>query len=226
MVSTLHKALIMKKLMQLLTLLALFAFATNLPAQSVGVKAGVNLANIGGEDTEDGDFNSITGLQFGAVLELPISDRFAIQPEVLYLQKGFGTELDILGTKITSTTTLNYLEIPILAKISLTDSPTKVYVTAGPSFGLGLNGTAKSESGGMEEEEDIDFEEDELSSLDISAAVGAGVQLPIGPVDFFIDARYLLGLNTIDDSEPEADQVDFKNRGIGLSVGVLFPLGN
>ena len=215
-----------KPLLNLLALFVLFSFAVQVHAQSVGVKAGVNIASWAGDDIFDEDvFSSITGLQFGAVAVLPVSDKFAIQPELLFLQKGFENEIDFLSEKIITTTTLNYLEIPILARITLTEGPTQIFVNAGPSIGLGLGGTIKSEAGGVEEEEDFDFDENDTNSFDLGLAVGAGVQFEVGPGNLFIDVRYLLGLSGLDDSENEEEQIDAFNRGIGASVGFLFPIG-
>ncbi|MEO0875247.1 MAG: PorT family protein, partial [Bacteroidota bacterium] len=64
-----------------------------------------------------------------------------------------------------------------------------------------------------------------ISSFDFGLAVGAGVQLEVGPGQIFFDVRYLLGLANLDDSEPEDEQIDVFNRGIGASVGFLFPIG-
>lgn len=214
----------MQKSMKLLTLLLLLAFTFNSYAQSIGPKAGINIASWAGDDIFD-DYGSTIGLQFGAVAVIPVSDKFAIQPELVNLQKGSSLELDFLGDKIETTSTLNYFEIPILARITVTEGPTQVFINAGPSIGFGLSGTVKSEAGGEETEEDIDFDEDGLSSFDFGIAVGGGVQFEAGPGHFFVDVRYLLGLAGLDDTEPEEDQIDVFNRGLGASVGFLFPIG-
>ncbi|MEL6658440.1 MAG: porin family protein [Bacteroidota bacterium] len=216
----------MQKPTNLLALLFLLAFTFSAHTQSIGPKVGVNIGSWGGDDIfDDADYGSITGLQFGAVAVIPVSDKFAIQPELVYLQKGSSFEFDFLGDKIESNTTLNYLEIPILARINVTDGPTQIFINAGPSIGFGLSGTISSESGGEESEVDIDFDEDGISSFDFGLAVGAGVQLEVGPGQIFFDVRYLLGLANLDDSEPEDEQIDVFNRGIGASVGFLFPIG-
>ncbi len=214
----------MNQLMKLFALLVFVSFTTTSYAQSIGPKLGVNIASWTGDDALD-DYSSITGLQFGAVVELPVSDKFAIQPELVYLRKGSSFDIDFLGTTIGTETQLNYFEIPILAKIFLTEGPAQVFINAGPSIGFATSGTIAAKSGDEEEEVDIDFNEDGLSNFDFSLAVGAGAQFNAGPGKFFVDVRYLLGLANLDDSEPEADRIDVFNRGIGASVGFLFPLG-
>jgi outer membrane protein with beta-barrel domain len=212
----------------------LFAFLSlNVNAQiAIGPKVGVNIATWGGDDTEDLEgLGSVIGLQFGAAAEIAVNEMFAIQPELLFFQKGFSVEFeeDILEETLKSETTakLNYLEIPILAKIMFgAEEGPKFFATVGPSFGFGLGGEIESKVtfGGETETdtEDIDFEEDMITKLDIGVSVGAGAQFPVGPGNLFVDVRYLLGLNSTDDSE---DNSDVKNRGIGISAGFLFPIG-
>lgn len=209
----------MNNLKKVLFLFAFLGLFSAVQAQiGIGPKVGINIATLGGDDVGDDDgLGSIVGLQFGAAAEIGINEMFAVQPELLFFQKGAKQEFEILGETFEAEQFLNYFEIPILLKIMFGDSEgTQFFASVGPSFGFGLGGKAKS--GG--EEEDIDFEESGLSKLDIGASVGAGVQLPAGPGNLFIDVRYLLGLTTLDD---EGD-FDMKNRGIGIAAGFLFPI--
>lgn len=77
----------MKKIM-LLTAIAVFTFATGNAQDGVsfGAKAGVNLASIGGDDVDGLDGR--TSLHLGGVVEIPVSDRFSVQGEVLYSAQG------------------------------------------------------------------------------------------------------------------------------------------
>lgn len=216
----------MRNLMKLLTLLFLLSFTLQAQTQSIGLKAGINIASWAGDEAFDDDaYGSTFGLQFGAVAEIPVSDKFAIQPELIYLQKGFFFEFEFLGITSETDTKLNYLEIPILAKIFLTDAPTQVYVTAGPSVGFALSGKVIDTVGGEEDETDIDFEDSEISTFDFGLSLGAGAQFAAGPGKLFVDVRYLLGLANLDNSEPESERIDVFNRGIGASIGFLFPIG-
>lgn len=218
----------MRKTIQFFALVVLAFLTFNAYTQTfIGPKAGINIAKWGGDGiTENEDaLKSITVFQFGAVAEFRTNERVALQSELLYFQKGVGFEETESGLTYSSETTLNYLELPILAKVYLTDGPTQIFVIAGPSFGYGLDGKSTFEFEGEEEEMDIDFEDDNLTRLDISAAFGVGIQAPVGPGEAFIDGRYLLGLNTLDNTEEKDDRVDIMNRGIVVSVGFLFPIG-
>lgn len=184
---------------------------------SIGPKAGINLANVGGDGTDGFDTKSIVGLQFGAAAEISVNEMIAVQPELLYFQKGTSIDFGSFGGEVDQV--LNYLEIPVLLKLKFgQEGGPKFFGTVGPSFGFGLNGKLKSDAG----DEDIDFDDDEIKKLDISASIGAGAEFAAGPGNLFIDVRYLLGLSTTDDSEFDAD---IKNRGIGIGVGYLIPIG-
>lgn len=217
--------LIMQKSIKLLALLTILCFSLNSYAQSLGPKIGINIASWGGDDSLTDDLNSVVGVQLGAAFELPVSDRVSILPEVLYFQKGAGEEFSFAGSTSETDVFLNYLEIPILAKVYFNDGPTKIYGTAGPSIGFGLNGKVIDETAGNRTEMDLDFKNDEIATVDFSLSVGAGTQFSIGPGNLFFDIRYLLGLNTADDTNPKSQRDDIFNRGFGISTGVLFPLG-
>lgn len=214
----------MQKSIKLLVLLTLVCFSLNSHAQAFGPKIGINIANWGGDDALTNDLNSILGIQLGAAFELPVSDHLSILPELLYFQKGAGEEFSFLGSTSETDFFLNYFEIPVLAKVYFNDGPTKIYGTAGPSIGFGLNGKVIDETGGSRTEMDLDFKNDEISTVDFSFSLGTGTQFSIGPGNLFFDIRYLLGLNTADDTSPKSQRDDIFNRGLGISTGVLFPL--
>jgi hypothetical protein len=67
----------MKKLM-LLVVVALIGFNANAQGVDFGLKAGVNFANIGGDDTDD--FSARTAFHFGVTAGIPVSDNFSVHP--------------------------------------------------------------------------------------------------------------------------------------------------
>jgi len=200
---------------------------------AIGVKAGVNLGSWSfGEDLEGEEFGSNLGFQFGGVLEIAVSEVFSFQPELLYFQKGARNEFmfEILGEEIfvESEATFNYIEVPLLAKIKLGNSEaTNLFFTVGPSLGYAASasGTSKSTAGGVttEESEDIELDE-EFNRFELSASLGAGVSIPVGSANLFVEARYLLGLSNLVADENSNDET-VRNRGIGISAGFMFPFG-
>lgn len=132
-----------KSLIVLPFILGMF-MALSLNAQ-LGIKAGINLANLS-YDPESSIYSTTVkpGISVGAFYNLRLSDRFALQPEVDYIQHGAKTEYTLGNTtsKSNSSYTINYLQIPVLLKMRLVNS---LYAQAGPYVGKGL-GKAKMNS--------------------------------------------------------------------------------
>ena len=173
----------MKKL--LLVSFAVFGFVLTSQAQDFkfGVKGGLNLSNIN-FDSSFGDPDSRTGYHIGFVGQLSLAGMFALQPEVLYSAQGV-KDLDI-----------DYLNIPILFKYKVAKV---LSFEAGPQFGIVVNDDLK----------DSGISSDLIKNSDISAAVGAGVEVS----KFFAQIRYNFGFTDV------LENIDSKNGNFQVSVG-------
>ncbi|XMO86254.1 porin family protein [Algibacter sp. AS12] len=184
----------MKKLL-LIALVAAFGFS-HVNAQDIqfGAKLGINFANINGDNTSALD--PITSLvNFGVVAEMPINEKFAFQPELMYSIQGFSVGDDVVA--------LNYLNLPLMGKYYISKG---FSVEAGPQIGFLLS--AKNE--------DIDVK-DNFKTVDFGANLGIGYKLDSG-LNF--GARYNLGLSNINDVEGSSDS--FRNGVIQVTVGYMF----
>ncbi|HEX6939459.1 MAG TPA: porin family protein [Longimicrobiales bacterium] len=182
---------------------------------SLGVKAGVNMANFTGDDAPDTDMR--TGFTAGAYLRLSTPGMFAIQPEVLFSQKGAQQSFDFGAGPVDASWNTTYVEIPVLLRIGvpMPASPVKPFVFAGPSAGFLLSSKIKAESD--DESAEVDFK-DSTKSTDWGAVVGAG--LDFGSLS--VDLRANLGLSSLSDID---DDVDMKNRTFTVMLGYQLPLG-
>jgi hypothetical protein len=182
-----------------------------------GLKAGLNIANLSGDDVEGSD--SKTGFAGGAFFTYQLSSMFAIQPEVYYSMKGATDKMDFNGATVDLTYTLDYIEIPVLFKllIPLQGSNIKPSIFAGPSLGINTTAKIKAEYQGESEEEDIE----DVKSTDFGLQFGGGIGFPIGKGELGVDIRYILGLSTIDDS---AEEADVKNNVINVNLYYGFSL--
>lgn len=193
------------------------AEATGMTAK--GVKLGLNMATLSGSDAPD-DVKMALGLAAGGFMTWSVNDMFAIQPEILFSQKGgkvesSGTEMGIDWSSET-TMTLSYLDIPILAKLNIPmEGNVKPNVVLGPSIGINVGATAETEVtiAGISASDSADIED--VAALDLGLVIGAGVTID----KISVDARYQLGLTTTDSSEAEAD---IKNSVIQVLVGYSF----
>lgn len=182
----------MKKIILTTVVLGLMAFAAN--AQYVGVKGGLNLSNLNIDGVDDE--NMRLGYHFGAFINLPISDGFAVQPEVLYSTKGtkadYNQDLGILGQFTAETKfKLDYIDVPLLAVFRVGDN---FEIHAGPYIGF-LMSSKFEVDGDVELEDDLD--KDNFKSMDFGLV--GGIALNFSAVQ--VGARYNYGLQKIQDSD-------------------------
>ena len=113
----------MKKI--ILTVAAVFALGTaSAQDMKFGVKAGYVNANYGA-DANDGDARS--GFYLGGLVDFTISEKFHVQPELLYTMEGNGEdEFD-----------LNFVRIPVMAKYYVADA---FSLQAGPQIAFVAGG--------------------------------------------------------------------------------------
>ena len=218
----------MKKI--LLSVATIVALGTAAQAQEAkfGVKAGVNFANFGG-DVEDA--SSRTGFHVGAVADYMISETFGVGAELVYSQQGSQTESTDTQTfggvtvteKNESKQTLNYLNLPIMAKYMVFEGFT---IHAGPQIGFLLSAEAKEDytttTGDVTESGSATVDnKDGFKSVDFSAVAGVGYELPMG---LFFQARYQAGISSVLENSEGLDGKDISttNNVFSISVGYKF----
>lgn len=206
----------MKKLL-CVAAVAVFGF-TLVNAQEVkfGAKAGVNLASIGGDFDE---FDGRTSFHVGGVAEIVISEKFSIQPELLYNSVGAALDetdsFEGVTVDFESTIKLDYISLPIMAKYYVADG---LSLEAGPQVGFLLSATGEFEaSGGGFSESGSEDIKDDFKSIDFGLGFGAGYKLPNG-LNF--SARYVLGLANI--AENDGEDFSAQNNVLQVSVGFMF----
>ena len=193
----------------IITVIALLSIVfVNAQNVQFGAKAGVNFASINGDDTEE--FDMRTSFHVGAVAEFLFSEKFSLQPELIYSSQGAKMSDEGFDFIIK----LNYINLPIMAKYYVTEG---LSLEVGPQFGLLLSAKAKSEFDGESEEEDI---KDDLNDFDFGINFGAGYKLENG---LSFTARYNYGFSNLADSGSEdIGDTNFNNGVIQLSVGFNF----
>lgn len=169
----------------------------------LGVKGGANIFKIDGQGYDQG-FQF--GYNAGAFAEINFTDKWGIQPELLWNQTNYRT-----GTKFSSIYPngiddvkgkLNYLTVPLL----LSFRPVKIIsFQAGPQFGILLN-QDKSLVNNTQEA----FKKGDLSLV-------GGVQLNLASV--VVGGRYVVGLNNINDV---TNDNSWKNQGFQVYLGFRF----
>ena len=235
----------------LMMVVALFSVAAY-GQTAVGIKAGMNFSKLNyGEDLDE-RFDNLDrpfqiGFNFGLAADFNVGQVFSLYTELIYSQKGDsyegrGTVNDpVVGTIDVyeeTETTLNYLEMPILARFNFGDM-SKFYVNLGPTVGYWLNGNVEYEyeAGGDTEsfESRIEFKDrDEINSngssghfvlanedvnrLELGAAIGTGVLIS---QKVNLDFRYTMGLTSIYENGNDPDET-WKNSVLSFSLGYFF----
>ena len=206
----------MKKI--ILTVAAVFAFGfANAQETKFGVKGGVNFANLSG-DIEDN--STKVGFNVGSFVEIKISDKFSLQPELLFSTQGTKEEYSetFNGTTINYDSKLNlsYLNIPVMAKFYVAD---KFSLEAGPQIGFLLSAKTKTEvtDGTNSSSEEEDFK-DNVESTDFGLNFGAGYDFTSNLSAGF---RYNLGLSNVAKTEA-GDDTKIKNTVLSVSLAYKF----
>ena len=232
----------MKKLL-LFAAIAAFTFTTA-NAQSefrIGFKGGVNFASVGGDFTDNS--NGRTSFHIGGLVEIPIMEKLAVQPELMYSSLGNSNEDSgsesygglTYSYKEESDLKLDYISIPIMAKYYIIDG---LSVEAGPQVSILIKAESEYDysetvSGGGEtisnSESGTDDVKELFKTLDLGFGIGGSYRLDFG---LFFSARYVIGLSNvndfnnyeIEDLEDFYDGKEFKNTNnvLQLSVGYSF----
>lgn len=192
----------------LLLVIAIVGVSASSNAQeywNFGVKGGVNFTNMTSDGFEDN--NSRTGFHLGVLAEIPVSDRFSVQPEVLYSTHGTEEE----GSNYTNEYKLDYIQVPVIAKFYLIDG---LALEAGPSFNFLVQEEYDFESGVLDIESDTDY----ASTFEFGGALGASYKFNNG---FFLNGRYVIGFTDAFDSD-SFDEDAINNNGFQLGVGFQF----
>ena len=209
----------MRKIALLITL-TIFGL-TQANAQNFGFKGGYNYSSFNGDVAKDNTLKGLSGFYVGALLELPLGDVISIQPEVIYSRQGAVWEQkDILG-EFKKDLKLDYLNIPVMAKVNL--GP--LFLQGGVQFGFLVDKPEVSYTRGAQRvTEKVD--KDAYASFDFGVGAGLGVNLS---QHFFVEARYTHSLtNALDPNNNSlknahiSDDNNFKNAVLSLGLGVKF----
>ena len=108
---------------------------------SAGVKGGLSIVTLSGDLFE---FDSRNRVHAGGVVSVDLTQTFSIQIEGLFSQKGsdFVDPMEFGVTRLE----LEYVEIPILAKVKIATGSVSPYVFAGPAIAFETSCTIRSET--------------------------------------------------------------------------------
>lgn len=159
------------------------------PGPTVGLKAGLNVADLYGSDAP-ANTDPRLGFSGGLTADIPVTPLVSVRPEILYTQKGTSSSTS------DATLSLDYVEVPVLVGVTVpaTDTGLMIGAYAGPSIAFKVRESANFFSGTSDVFRDTDF--------------GGAFGVTVGAGPFGVDARYTVGLqNAIDGDLLGANEV-------------------
>jgi len=194
---------------------------TGLGQITIGPKAGLNIAT---QFKSDFSVPEI-GFMFGGAIDIPISSGFSVQGEFLVTQKGYREEFK--GKEIFDELTSSYLEIPAMAKYTITKVNFGYFFQGGVYWSYWNSGSYKSSIDGsntivedytFQTEYDADGYKDNRSDFGAVAEVGVTYD-NLGSGVLALGVRYshsLVPTNNYQVSPPNT--VDKLNKVITISL--------
>lgn len=148
-------------------------------------------------------------LHAGAYVVLPVTDDFALQPELLYVQKGGHFSRPRSQSYAVERYRLSYVQSALLGRRDVSLSgPLSLHLTAGLTVDVALRGTLQRNL----RSRDIDFEQQvsllepgHLHRWDVGGLVGFGIGYPIGSASrLALELRYTRGFRAVFHAERSA----------------------
>lgn len=175
----------------------------------MGAKAGLNLASIGGDYDGLGGLDTRVSFHIGALVEIPVTEKISVQPEILYSSQGSKGNYGFLFDEVNDfKVKLDYLNFPILGKYHIIEG---LSGELGPVIGILVKAESDDGDGDAVDIKDL------YKSVDIGVGIGATYRLPMG---VFGSLRYNKGVTDIND-DPEFTYKN-QNNVFQVSVGYTF----
>ncbi|MDX9845572.1 MAG: porin family protein [Tenuifilaceae bacterium] len=167
----------------------------------LGPKVGTTFSTITNMDAGGVNTKSRTGFQIGAVGEIGLTQTLSFETEVTFISKGVATNFN--------TTRVNYLSIPLLAKLSFKAlGLSRVYLVGGTYNNVRTNARLAFN----------DFSEpitEHYTIIDWGLSLGAGAAYDTKYGLICLDLRYDLGVVDVDKTIVDARNM---NRSIGVAL--------
>lgn len=192
----------MKKIIIIVAAFFVVIVQTNAQNFKAGIKLGTNVNKITGKSFKE---QFTYGYHVGAFTEIKLSNKFYLQPEVIFNQINADTSSDFKKLyNVTASTVsgikLNYLSIPILLQLKINKF---LSINVGPQFGILINQNNSFLQNGKDA-----FKQGDFSML-------GGVQLKFAGIRVY--GRYVVGLQNLNDID---NQDKWKNQSIQIGVGL------
>lgn len=221
-------------------LLLIFFIPTSHAQMSVGLRGGVNFANLSLKELSESTFKTYTRPSFAVLFNYALNPSMSIQIEPGFSQRG--TKISDDASIINNNQNLrvvskgdisaNYVEVPILFQYKPKLGKLEGILSIGPELRL-LTTSVKTRlntkvfiNGQLIQdrmEEVSSSGNNSFRNFDFGIVGGAGIAYPVGLLKIFAEGRYHFGLNNLS-GDREDNELKIHNRGASIQLGVLVPI--
>lgn len=165
---------------------------------SFGLKAGLNVSTISGDDSK-----AKAGFYGGVFANIPVASSFSVQPEVLY--NGVGAKADGMEDLKVN---LSYISVPVMFQYNALPN---FYLEAGPQFSFLIDSKFKYQNVSVDGK-------DYVKGFDFGIGLGAGYYFT---PNIGLTARYVAGVTDIA-KETNGIQAEGKNNVFQVGLAYKF----
>lgn len=180
-----------------------------------GIKGGVNMSNLYTKNVNNE--NALLGFNLGLFAKAPINRLLAVQPEIYYTTKGAKNTYNNVFANGTVKYTFNYIEVPILGILNITNNFT---LQAGPYVGFLVSGKVRNESNVTLFDFEKDITTDNYNKID--AGLIGGLGMDVGNIS--VALRYNYGLTNVGKEKSYGSNTytfpDGKNSVLSLNIAL------
>jgi hypothetical protein len=205
---------------------------------AIGFRGGINWAKmveIDGNGILNGT-QARLGPAGAIMIELPLSDRFSLIPELGFVQRGYKQKTppySYYGEGALNTV-FDYSDMAVLTKFHIGQEPSRPGLLLGATIGrmLGAHQYFIDEEGNKDDGTVLDPAQLDMARWNLGLCAGAGFTFTTGKSHVFLEGRYLYGLTNVwnglaltDLSGARIGELNGFDRSIEFTVGWIFPVG-
>jgi hypothetical protein len=208
----------------ILTLLIFFLFNISIFSQTyIGATGGLMSSSLSGDVPEDASYSGKTGFSGGLIADFTLTEDIVLSIQPRFLQKGTSVAYDVGEYELRDslTATFDYASLPVMVKITSLNK--RIYFSSGLDFGYLINSSVENIVDGSTQDVSNLFK-----TIDISATLGFGVNIPIGSPTISLELRYMQSLLNLSDISSDESGTTFPYRfrtsGFQFLTSILFPI--
>jgi hypothetical protein len=199
-------------------LMAVARVADAQESAAVGAQVGYSRADLTGENSDL--VESRQGAITGVYLHLPMNRALSVRPEALFSLKGGRILAQVAGSSTIALVDIElaYIELPVMARLTLPRGRFRPVVFGGPSAGIqiGCDFLIRTPTDSIHRTCG-EGEVTQVREWDFGWIAGAAVEMHLPRTTLALQGRYSAGFRSVLEGS-----VDLRNRGMAVLFGLTF----